>query len=302
MTNYLDVISSWCHWAIPAWQELRDRYSDRVDFQWKIALMDKTGLPPTQAHTEWYYRRSGILMRSPRMLKASWVEPNATEYLAPNCVAEAARDFGVEDDRVWIALSRAELLRRKEDRALGRRERSRRASRRTGFGSPAPVREIAGDRSARPQEHGGISRIAGDAAANLRDRFPNWRPRGFLGICQSRSHGRNARRDVGRYRRVRGLCRAFRRSAALRAEFWPGRSRLPPAQKRLASLAMSVTTSPRFGRYREPVDALLAGAKISECGALPGARREIATIGKTASVSLPRRRPGDNSFCNHKFV
>ena len=45
LTNYLDVISSWCHWAIPAWQELRERYSDRVDFQWKIALMDKTGLP-----------------------------------------------------------------------------------------------------------------------------------------------------------------------------------------------------------------------------------------------------------------
>src|SRR6266576_2021983 len=90
MTNYLDVISSWCYWAIPAWQELRERYRDRVDFQWRIALMDKKGLPPTRAHTEWYYKRSGILMRSPRMLSASWVEPNATEYLAPNCVAEAA--------------------------------------------------------------------------------------------------------------------------------------------------------------------------------------------------------------------
>ena len=54
-TNYLDVISSWCYWAIPAWLELRERYSDRVDFQWKIALMDKSGLPPTRAHTEWYY-------------------------------------------------------------------------------------------------------------------------------------------------------------------------------------------------------------------------------------------------------
>jgi predicted DsbA family dithiol-disulfide isomerase len=109
MTNYLDVISSWCYWATPAWQELRARYSDRVDFQWKIALMDKTGLPPTRAHTEWYYKRSGTLMRSPRLLNASWVDPNATEYLAPNCVAEAARDFGIEDDRVWMALNKAEL-------------------------------------------------------------------------------------------------------------------------------------------------------------------------------------------------
>jgi predicted DsbA family dithiol-disulfide isomerase len=109
MTNYLDVISSWCHWAIPAWQELRVRYGDRVDFTWKIALMDKTGLPPTREHTEWYYRRSGMLMRSPFMLNAGWIEPGRAEYLEPNCVAEAARDFGVEDDRAWIALSHAEL-------------------------------------------------------------------------------------------------------------------------------------------------------------------------------------------------
>ena len=109
ITNYLDVISSWCHWAIPAWQELRARYGDRVDFQWKIALMDKTGLPPTREHTEWYYRRSGMLMRSPVMLNASWVEPGRAEYPEPNCVAEAARSLGVEDDRAWIALSHAEL-------------------------------------------------------------------------------------------------------------------------------------------------------------------------------------------------
>jgi hypothetical protein len=32
ITNYLDVISSWCHWAIPAWSELREQYRDRVDF------------------------------------------------------------------------------------------------------------------------------------------------------------------------------------------------------------------------------------------------------------------------------
>ena len=32
-----------------------------------------------------------------------------TEYLAPNLVAEAARDFGVTDDRVWTAIARAAL-------------------------------------------------------------------------------------------------------------------------------------------------------------------------------------------------
>jgi predicted DsbA family dithiol-disulfide isomerase len=108
-TNYLDVISSWCFWATPAWQELQARYPNQVDFHWKIALMDKSGLPPTRAHTEWYYRRSGMLMRSPFMLNASWVEESREEYLEPNCVAEAARDLGVEDDRAWMTLNHAEL-------------------------------------------------------------------------------------------------------------------------------------------------------------------------------------------------
>ncbi len=110
ITNYLDVISSWCFWAIPAWQELQEHYRGRVDFRWKIALMDKVGLPPTHKAMEWYYRRSGLLMRSPVMLQTSWHEIGREEYPEPNCVAEAARELGVEDDRVWVALSRAELL------------------------------------------------------------------------------------------------------------------------------------------------------------------------------------------------
>lgn len=110
ITNYLDVISSWCHWAAPAWQELRERYGNRVDFNWKIALMDEIGLPKSCAQMEWFYRRSGLLMRSPQMLQTSWFEAGRGEYPEPNCIAEAARDLGVTDDRVWIALGDAELL------------------------------------------------------------------------------------------------------------------------------------------------------------------------------------------------
>jgi len=116
VTNYLDVISSWCHWAIPAWEELRRRYCARVDFRWKIALMDEAAMPKTLAQMEWYYRRSGMLMRSPIMLQAGWFEPGRGEYLEPNCVAEAARDLGSEDDRAWIALSYAEL---REGKTIG---------------------------------------------------------------------------------------------------------------------------------------------------------------------------------------
>lgn len=110
VTQYLDVISSWCFWAHPAWEELQSRYAGRVSFQWKIALMDASGMPTSYAQMDWFYRRSGMMMRSPFMLKSSWHEIGRTEYLEPNAVAEAARDFGVGDDRVRLALARAGLL------------------------------------------------------------------------------------------------------------------------------------------------------------------------------------------------
>jgi predicted DsbA family dithiol-disulfide isomerase len=107
VTMYIDVISSWCFWAQPAWEELTKRYRDRVDFEWKIALMDASGFPKSVEQAEWFYRRSGMMMRSPFMLKPGWFEPNLEECLAPNLVAEAARDLGVTDDRVRMALATA---------------------------------------------------------------------------------------------------------------------------------------------------------------------------------------------------
>lgn len=109
ITNYLDVISSWCFWAEPAWAALKERYAGRVDFEWKIALMDKSGLPVSRNQVEWFYRRSGLLMRSPFMLNTAWYEPVPEEFLAPNAVAEAAKDFGVTDDRVRLAIANATL-------------------------------------------------------------------------------------------------------------------------------------------------------------------------------------------------
>lgn len=108
-TYYIDVISSWCFWGQPAWTELQNRYAGRIDFDWKIALMDASGFPKTREQSDWFYRRSGMMMRSSFMLKPGWFAPNLQECLAPNLVAEAARDLGVKDDRVWRALSSATL-------------------------------------------------------------------------------------------------------------------------------------------------------------------------------------------------
>ena len=109
VTDYLDIVSSWCFWSEPTWAELKRRYEGRVAFQWKIALMDPTGLPTSREQEEWFYRRSGMMMRSLFMLNTSWYDPSLPEWLPPNCVAEAARDFEIKDDRVRLALAYAAL-------------------------------------------------------------------------------------------------------------------------------------------------------------------------------------------------
>jgi len=108
-TYYLDLTSSWCYWAEPAWAELKERYAKApVEFRWVIALLDETGMSKSRAQADWFYRRSGTIVRSPFMLNSGWLT-HSKEYLPPNCVAEAARDFGVSDDRVRLALMEAAM-------------------------------------------------------------------------------------------------------------------------------------------------------------------------------------------------
>jgi predicted DsbA family dithiol-disulfide isomerase len=107
---YLDVTSSWCFWAEPAWKELKERFAAKpVEFSWRIALLDKVALPTSKAQLEWFYRRSGLITQTPFMLNSGWYEAGNDEYLLPNAVAEAAKDFGVTDDRVRLAIATAAL-------------------------------------------------------------------------------------------------------------------------------------------------------------------------------------------------
>jgi predicted DsbA family dithiol-disulfide isomerase len=108
ITYYLDVTSSWCFWAEPAWAELKRRYDGRVEFEWKIALLDVGALPASREQLMWFYRRSGMVRRSPFMLNADWFEA-MSECLAPNLTAEAAKDLGITDDRVRLAIAEGAL-------------------------------------------------------------------------------------------------------------------------------------------------------------------------------------------------
>jgi predicted DsbA family dithiol-disulfide isomerase len=119
ITYYLEVISSWCYWAEPAWAELKQRYANKVEFGWKIAQMPAEAYPTSKAQSEWFYRRSGTIVKSPFMLNAGWFEPGRNIYDVPNLIAEAAKDFGATDDRVRLALAHAA---EREGKKVGRWE------------------------------------------------------------------------------------------------------------------------------------------------------------------------------------
>ncbi len=111
VTYFLEVLSSWCHWAEPVWAELKTRYAGRAEFGWRIALMRPEDFPISRAQCDWFYQRSGgTVMHSAYMLNSGWLEPARQGlYTNPNLVAEAGRDFGITDDRIRLAISEAAL-------------------------------------------------------------------------------------------------------------------------------------------------------------------------------------------------
>jgi predicted DsbA family dithiol-disulfide isomerase len=125
VTYFLEMTSVWCHWAEQAWTQLKSRYGGEVEFGWKIALMDASGMPTSREQCEWIYRRSRWMVRATEPLSAAWFEPGMKECLAPNLVVEAARDLGVGDDRVRRAITRAALV---EGRRVGHLEVSARVA------------------------------------------------------------------------------------------------------------------------------------------------------------------------------
>jgi predicted DsbA family dithiol-disulfide isomerase len=59
------------------------------------------------------------MVRSPFMLNSGWFDPTIKQWLVPNYVAEAAKDFGATDDRVRHAIAHATM---REGRKMGRWE------------------------------------------------------------------------------------------------------------------------------------------------------------------------------------
>ncbi|MBV8152122.1 MAG: DsbA family protein [Candidatus Eremiobacteraeota bacterium] len=105
---FLDVLSSWCLLAAPAWERLRSAYAGRVRFAWSIALVERADANGyTRESMDWYYRRTAKM--TGERLNPAWIDGPQTGTLNANRVAVAARSLGVDDDRVWIALANAAM-------------------------------------------------------------------------------------------------------------------------------------------------------------------------------------------------
>jgi predicted DsbA family dithiol-disulfide isomerase len=167
ITYYLEVLSSWCHWAEPAWAELKARYGARVAFEWRIALMNPSDYPVSRAQCEWFYRRSGgTAMQSPYMLNAGWFEAERKgDYRAPNFVAEAARGLGAADDTVRLALAHAAL---REGKKMGDMEMAVAVAAEAGGLSPRKLKAAA--------QSAEVARRVGISTADFHSHRINQRP------------------------------------------------------------------------------------------------------------------------------
>jgi len=72
--------------------------------------MDPSGLPNFQREQEqWFYRRSGMMMRSPFMLNTDWYDPSLFRMARAELRGRSGKGSGFTDDRVRLALARATL-------------------------------------------------------------------------------------------------------------------------------------------------------------------------------------------------
>ena len=108
LAYYLDVLSSWCFYSEPNLRRLLDALGDRVEYEWRIALVDHPPHGYSRQQYDWFYRRSGSL--SGTHLNSAWRTGDYDSSLVPNAAAEAARELGFSDDRVRLALTRAGLV------------------------------------------------------------------------------------------------------------------------------------------------------------------------------------------------
>ena len=141
VTFYADVLSMWCSLGEDVLERLQRAYAGRVEFVWKLALIEH-GRPigNTPAMEQWYYDRCEFV--TGRRFDPRWLDDATQTSRAANAAVEAARLLGATDDVVRRAMARAACV---EGRKVAREDEAVRvAAEASGF-SEAAIREAMSD-------------------------------------------------------------------------------------------------------------------------------------------------------------
>ena len=113
---FIDVLSSWCLVAEDALDKVRREFGDRLDYDWRIAML-RESFNYTPEHMAFYYRRTHSITNV--RLNPVWLESVADGSKWANLAAEAARGLGCADDRVRLALATGAMI---DGKHMGRRD------------------------------------------------------------------------------------------------------------------------------------------------------------------------------------
>jgi len=106
LTFYGDVLSIWCLLAEDALAQLESQYPAGVEFEWKLAMIERgRAMGNTPAAERWYYDRCAYV--TGRQFNPEWIDDiDSTSYFA-NAAVEATRLLGVTDGSVRRAMALA---------------------------------------------------------------------------------------------------------------------------------------------------------------------------------------------------
>jgi predicted DsbA family dithiol-disulfide isomerase len=141
VTFYADVLSMWCSLGDEVLERLQREYAGRVEFVWKVALIeDGRPIGNTPAMEQWYYDRCEFV--TGRRFDPRWLDDATQNSRAANAAVEAARLLGATDDTVRRAMARAACA---EGRKVAREDEAVRVVAGASGFPEAAIREAMGD-------------------------------------------------------------------------------------------------------------------------------------------------------------
>jgi 2-hydroxychromene-2-carboxylate isomerase len=108
MVHYFYTLSSWSLVAEDAVQEVRDRFGDQIEYDWRVAITDYGGAGPyPRAKLQFFYDR--LERATGKHINLDWWR-EGYDWLVPDRVIAAARLLGATGNETRLAIARAGLV------------------------------------------------------------------------------------------------------------------------------------------------------------------------------------------------